>query len=188
MLKITIALILMFILASCGDGLSGNKYSDKLGLMTMEFKAGKVTFGAMGTAIEMDYKVEGSKLKVTAMGVTQIYEIKDGEILTPTGPLHKVEKISSEVNPKENPVAKQKIEHRQVVGASNNTQSNDAQTLLKQLYVEEDACRGGSGDDKATWVACERRDGLVERLTKLGWCWGPEDVAEYQKSWEFCKR
>jgi hypothetical protein len=186
MLRISLYLILVFILTSCGDELSGNKYSDKLGLMTMEFKGSKVTFGAMGTEIEMDYKVEANKLKVTVMGVTQIYEIKDGKILTPIGQLYKLEKINSEATKKVTPVTKKKVVGHQVTSTMNNLQLNDAESVLQQLWVEEDACRGGPGDEKSTWAACERRDGLVKRLTELGWCWGPEDAAEYQKSWKFC--
>jgi hypothetical protein len=118
MLRIILALILSLILISCGDGLSGNKYSDKLGLMTMEFKDGKVTIGSMGAGIEMRYKVEDSKLKVSAMGVTQVYEMKDGIIITPLGPLTKVEKIKKGSTEKTISEVKPKTDDRKAVSSS----------------------------------------------------------------------
>ena len=118
MLRIAVTLMLVLMLTSCGDELSGNKYSDKSGLMTMEFKDGKVTFGSMGAGIEMDYKVEDSKLKVSAMGVTQVYEMKDGEIITPLGPLSKVEKIKKDSTKKTISEVKPKTDGRKAMSSS----------------------------------------------------------------------
>lgn len=48
-------------------------------------------------------------------------------------------------------------------------------------------CRGGSGDDPATQLACDRRDALTRQLSKAGWCFGRKDdpdAAAYR--WHRC--
>jgi hypothetical protein len=60
------------------------------------------------------------------------------------------------------------------------------QTLIKEYYLEDDACRGGDPNLLETWHACERRDSIVYDLVNRGYCWGKEDQAEYQKTWQKC--
>jgi hypothetical protein len=57
---------------------------------------------------------------------------------------------------------------------------------IDQWFGENDACRGGSGDDEATFEACDRRDALVDDLRDLGWCYGHDGQYEYQREWEAC--
>jgi uncharacterized protein len=58
--------------------------------------------------------------------------------------------------------------------------------LLKQVDELNSKCRGGSGDNPATMAACDQREVAVSTLKERGWCWGPANVAEYQKSWQRC--
>lgn len=58
--------------------------------------------------------------------------------------------------------------------------------LLKKVEALNGKCRGGSGSDPATMTACDERDAIVTVLKERGWCWGPSNVAEYQKSWQRC--
>lgn len=58
--------------------------------------------------------------------------------------------------------------------------------LLKKVEALNGKCRGGSGSDPATMTACDQRDAIVTVLKERGWCWGPSNVAEYQKSWQRC--
>lgn len=41
---------------------------------------------------------------------------------------------------------------------------------------ENSLCRGGSGGNRSTLRACNRRDGVGTELMKLGWCWGGSDT------------
>jgi len=54
--------------------------------------------------------------------------------------------------------------------------------------VLNDKCRGGSGDDPNTMRACEIRDGVITKIKELGWCWGHEGQAGYEKDWEPCPK
>lgn len=65
-------------------------------------------------------------------------------------------------------------------------------TVSEMIAAADDLngrCRGGSGDDPTTMVACEQRDQMTEALRAEGMCWGnPNDPneAEYQKTWRPC--
>ena len=59
------------------------------------------------------------------------------------------------------------------------------------ITLSDDAntrCRGGSGDEAATWTACAERTEIGERLQALGWCYGRQGEAGYQMSWHRCGR
>ena len=47
-------------------------------------------------------------------------------------------------------------------------------SLLQRADIENDHCRGNSGDDPETLRACNRRWVVMVRLEHLGWCWGSE--------------
>lgn len=47
-------------------------------------------------------------------------------------------------------------------------------------------CRGGSGDDDATWRACDLRDYIHPALVSGGWCYGRQGEAGYQMEWHRC--
>ena len=186
MLKILVILLLL-LLTACGNKLDGT-YVDDTGLLKYTFKSnGKVYQSAMGVEMEMPYTIEGDKIKLPInQGVSMVLTLQtDGTIQAPMGILLR-KQVSGSASILPSPQNKTTTKLQDLKPTSNSLQSNDVQTVLKQLYVEEDSCRGGSGDDKATWAACERRDSLVENLTKLGWCLGPEDAAAYEKSWQPC--
>ncbi len=61
------------------------------------------------------------------------------------------------------------------------------QQLVSQYDSENEACRGGAGDNSATHRACQRREDVYSRIQDSGWCWGPPDAFEYQKHWVVCK-
>ncbi len=60
-------------------------------------------------------------------------------------------------------------------------------SLIREVDILKDKCRGGSGDDPATWRECETLDVRGESLRKRGWCWGPDDAFGYQKTWMTCE-
>lgn len=50
---------------------------------------------------------------------------------------------------------------------------------------ENSLCRGGSGGNRSTLRACNRRDGIMAELMKLGWCWGGSDTGAFMR-WLRC--
>jgi hypothetical protein len=58
------------------------------------------------------------------------------------------------------------------------------------LYADYEAydsrCRGNSGDDPETWVACGARDYIGYLLNLSGYCYGQTDQAEYDWAWHVC--
>lgn len=58
--------------------------------------------------------------------------------------------------------------------------------LLHQIDAVNDKCRGGSGDSKETWDACDKRDRLMAEAETAGFCWGPQDVSGAEKHWIRC--
>lgn len=58
--------------------------------------------------------------------------------------------------------------------------------LISAEERENEACRGGSGDDPATMRACNRRQVLLKELQDAGWCWGGAEI-EADKRFVTCK-
>lgn len=58
--------------------------------------------------------------------------------------------------------------------------------LLKRWATENEACRGGAGDEQVTYDACERRDRVSAQLRSQNFCYGREGEAGYQQSWHLC--
>ena len=50
-----------------------------------------------------------------------------------------------------------------------------------------DACRGGSGDEKATVKACSQRDAMYAKIRRAGWCWGHADDVGADRRWVQCQ-
>ena len=171
-----LVVLLLIVLSACGKKLDGT-YIDDSGLLQYSFNSnGMVYQSSMGIEVEMPYTIEGDKIKLPIyQGVSMVLTLlADGSIQSHLGILRKKDATNIK-----QPASKPK---------SIRPQTNDAEAILKKLIIEEDNCRGGSGDRDATWDACERRDLLVEDLTKLGWCWAPDGSPEYEKSWEPCKK
>lgn len=57
---------------------------------------------------------------------------------------------------------------------------------MQDFWKYEDACRGGSGDQTETWVACGSRNYAAYLLNVLGQCYGTMDQAAYQYRWHIC--
>lgn len=60
------------------------------------------------------------------------------------------------------------------------------EALLHAWVGENEACRGGSGDEAATWRACERRERVSVQLGRLGLCYGRDDEPGYRSEWHRC--
>lgn len=58
--------------------------------------------------------------------------------------------------------------------------------LLARWNEENSACRGGSGDDPATDIACEARNRTDAELARAGWCHGENAAYGYQYEWRPC--
>ncbi|MBU1360910.1 MAG: hypothetical protein KJ901_19400 [Gammaproteobacteria bacterium] len=66
------------------------------------------------------------------------------------------------------------------------TPPRTVQTLISQVDVLNERCRGGSGDDPATMMACDQRDALGARVALAGWCWGNDRQYGFEKKWQPC--
>lgn len=58
--------------------------------------------------------------------------------------------------------------------------------LLARWADENEACRGGSGDDPATDKACVARNATDAELKQAGWCYGENAAYGYQSEWRPC--
>jgi hypothetical protein len=61
--------------------------------------------------------------------------------------------------------------------------------MIKAAEDLNSRCRGGSGDDAATLVACDQRDQMMSALEAAGTCWGdpnnPNQIGA-DKTWQPC--
>jgi hypothetical protein len=62
----------------------------------------------------------------------------------------------------------------------------DIRALLANEGRENEACRGGSGDD-ATMAACKRRDAYSAQLEARGWCYGEGASDGAHSFWAKCR-
>ena len=58
--------------------------------------------------------------------------------------------------------------------------------LIQDFGRYDEACRGGSGDQTETWVACGSRDYASDLLYEFGWCYGETGQFAYQMDWHRC--
>lgn len=58
--------------------------------------------------------------------------------------------------------------------------------LIEQWLDAEEGCRGGFGNDPATWKACDVRTGIIAQLHKVGWCFGVEGQSRSEYDWHPC--
>lgn len=61
----------------------------------------------------------------------------------------------------------------------------EVRTLIRKAHLENSQCRGGSGNEPATFLACDRRQKIIAELEKKGWCWGGSHVG-YLQHWLRC--
>ncbi|WP_374398104.1 hypothetical protein [Tabrizicola sp.] len=75
-----------------------------------------------------------------------------------------------------------------LLGAAAPAFAQDAETaqLLQDEQALNSRCRGGSGDDTATWQACGARDYVGYLLFQRGWCFGKEDQIDAEMQWHQC--
>lgn len=64
--------------------------------------------------------------------------------------------------------------------------NSNAQVLVGMQMSANGRCRGGSGDDPATWDACAERLAFQRRLSALNWCYGRRGESGYQMQWHRC--
>lgn len=64
----------------------------------------------------------------------------------------------------------------------------NATTLVALSNDANERCRGGSGDNPETHIACAERTEIGERLAVIGWCYGRQGQAGYQMNWHQCGR
>jgi hypothetical protein len=58
--------------------------------------------------------------------------------------------------------------------------------LIQDFGKYDDTCRGGSGDQSETWVACGSRDYASDLLYEFGWCYGEIGQFGYQMDLHRC--
>lgn len=78
--------IAVLLLSACGSNVEGT-YSDKMGITSYTFDSGdKVLMSTMGTEVEMNYEVDGDKVKLaTPQGNLVLTLLEDGSIRGPMG-------------------------------------------------------------------------------------------------------
>ena len=74
------------------------------------------------------------------------------------------------------------------LGAASPASAEDDETgrLLEDVQSLNSRCRGGSGDDMETWMACGARDYVSYLLSERGYCYGKEDQAGFEMEWHAC--
>ncbi|WP_130472721.1 lysozyme inhibitor LprI family protein [Candidatus Magnetaquicoccus inordinatus] len=72
--------------------------------------------------------------------------------------------------------------------AESSAPTSEIKALLAAWDKLNDKCRGGSGDDKKTWEACDEREKKGGQLQARGWCYGEPGQAGYQMQWHACKK
>jgi hypothetical protein len=65
-------------------------------------------------------------------------------------------------------------------------QDDETTRLLEDVVTLNTRCRGGSGDDMETWMACGARDYVSYLLSERGYCYGKEDQAGFEMEWHAC--
>lgn len=70
--------------------------------------------------------------------------------------------------------------------ADESNASPAVKALIGRYMSYNEQCRGGSGDNPSTLKACQLRDKAYIAIKKSGWCWGPPEVSNVDKSWLKC--
>ncbi len=60
--------------------------------------------------------------------------------------------------------------------------------LLQRWAIENEHCRGDSGDKPETWEHCGARDFIGELLRADGWCYGEPGQIGAEQDWHKCAR
>lgn len=81
-LYVITSVLLLFMMASCGNGLSGETYIEENGKDGIEFKSDKAYVTLMGSTIEAAYSIDDDKIKVEARGQTFILTKHDDGTIT----------------------------------------------------------------------------------------------------------
>jgi hypothetical protein len=64
-------------------------------------------------------------------------------------------------------------------------ESPEVRALVERETIEDEHCRGSSGDDPETMRACNRRQQLLAQIERKGWCWGGSDIGA-EMHWVRC--
>lgn len=68
----------------------------------------------------------------------------------------------------------------------NASRTTDPKVLIAFESDANDRCRGGSGDQRSTWNACDERTEYYDRLHAIGWCYGKIGQIGADMSWHRC--
>ena len=85
--------------------------------------------------------------------------------------------------------ASETIRHcgKEAVHARENASGITDPKILQAFWADTNGrCRGGSGDERATWKACDERTAYSERLDALGWCYGKVGQIGADMRWHRC--
>jgi hypothetical protein len=66
------------------------------------------------------------------------------------------------------------------------TETDKVGELIGQWHSANEGCRGGLGDDAATFKQCNQRDALGARLSAAKWCYGREGQSSFEYEWHRC--
>lgn len=69
---------------------------------------------------------------------------------------------------------------------SSNAKLQSTESLLSEVDALNEQCRGGSGDDPKTRIACDSREAQFAEVSARGWCWGPRSAINEDKHWMRC--
>ncbi|HEU5217389.1 MAG TPA: hypothetical protein VFU23_01950 [Gemmatimonadales bacterium] len=81
-----VAVLLALSVLGCGSGMHGT-YSDRMGAMQYRFRSGgHVTVAVLGIRTELEYVVEGKKVKIISPQGSQVLDVlEDGTLEGPLG-------------------------------------------------------------------------------------------------------
>ncbi|MBC3874464.1 hypothetical protein [Undibacterium flavidum] len=78
-----------------------------------------------------------------------------------------------------------KSENTSASGTTDSFQPSIKQ-IIHDINEVNNKCRGLPGDSVEGKTACEKRDELMLKVERAGWCWGPEEAPGSQKNWIKC--
>lgn len=83
--------IAILLLSACGGSSLDGTYSDEMGITELKFESGgKVYASFLGYETELEYEMDGDKLKIISPQGNQIYRLQeDGSFSGPTGTFKK---------------------------------------------------------------------------------------------------
>lgn len=129
------------------------------------------------------YSLKAGSERVACTTTCQITGIVDWFATTPTR--DRSSSGSAEYVVTWDPVSEKIVSENGKVASTDKFESRPVR-ILAQWHDQNGTCRGGSGSSKETLKACDLRDEIGSKLTRVGWCFGEEGQAAYQMQWHAC--